>query len=547
MKMQNRSTATAALVSAALLPALLAACGGGGGDSSSPAPAPAPQSLVVTGTAATGAALASASVKLTCATGTATVTASATGTFSATIANGALPCVLTATSSDGKTELHSVAAGTGSAATTANITPLTELLIARLAGGDPKAFVSGFAANTAISASDVAAAQTALLQSLTSAGLNTSAVTDVVGGSLTAGSGAGYDGVLDKLGTLLKGANAALSDLAGAVASSSKSGSETTGAVLGTVLAAAPGDCPGFKTGTLRVLDLTGARYSLMTVDTTAMTVTGTDGSFPLTKNAACDYKIGNPAGTRALVTRSGIVIFTSGTGLDGRVGVAFPEQKLEVAALAGTYDFVAYDTTGYAGFGDTVFTADGKNGVSHNCNGYGACTEDAQSKGRLVANANGGFDYADDPQGDHARVFAFRNASGRNFLIAQQDDGAVTVLAAKDKLALPAVGRVAGYWQLSVNSTGLSATVADANTITAADPVTGLVSRSFTNDNHTDKITYNAPYDGMRYRAPNACLSSAGGAYACNTVVQLPYGGLQVAVSADPTKNFVTVTVDKP
>ena len=29
--------------------------------------------------------------------------------------------------------------------------------------------------------------------------------------------------------------------------------------------------------------------------------------------------------------------------------------------------------------------------------------------------------------------------------------------------------------------------------------------------------------------------------------VVQLPYGGLQVAVSADPTKNFVTVTVDKP
>jgi hypothetical protein len=547
MKIQNRSTATAALASAALLPVLLAACGGGGGDSSSPAPNPAPQSLVVTGTAATGAALASASVKLTCATGTATVTASATGTFSATIANGALPCVLTATSSDGKTELHSVAAGTGSAATTANITPLTELLIARLAGGDPKTFVSGFAANTAISASDVAAAQTALLQSLTNAGLNTSAVTDIVSGSLTAGSGAGYDGVLDKLGTLLKGANAALSDLAGAVASSNKSGSDTTGSVLGTVLAAAPGDCPGFKTGTLRVLDLTGAKYSLMKVDTTAMTVTGTDGTFPLTKNAACDYKIGNPASTRALVSRSGIVIFTSGIGTGGQVGVAFPEQKLEVAALAGNYDFVNYDVTGYAGFGDTVFTADGKNGLSHNCNGYGACADDAQTKGRLVANANGGFDYADDPQGDHARVFAFRNASGRNFLVAQHDDGAVTVLAAKDKLALPAVSRVAGYWQLSVNSAGLSTTVADANTITAADPVTGLVSRSFANDSHTDKLTYNAPYDGMRYRAANACLSSTGGAYACNAVVQLPYGGVQVAVSADPTKNFVTVTVDKP
>lgn len=547
MKKQNRSTATAALASAALLPALLVACGGGGGDASPPTPDPAQQSLVVTGTAATGAALASASVKLACAAGTATVTASASGTFSATIVNGALPCVLTATSSDGKTELHSVAAGTGFAPTTANITPLTELLIARLAGGDPKTFVSGFGANTAISASDVAAAQTALLQSLTSAGLNTSAVTDVVSGSLTAGSGAGYDGVLDKLGTLLKGANVALSDLTGAVASSSKAGSETTGAVLGTVLAAAPGDCPGFKTGTLRVLDLTSAKYSLMKVDTTAMTVSGTDGTFALTKNAACDYKIGDSAGTRALVARSGIVIFSSGTGLNGLVGVAFPEQKLEVAALAGTYDFVNYAVSGYAGFGDTVFAADGKNGLSHNCNGYGACVEDAQTKGRLVANANGGFDYADDPQGDHARVFAFRNASGRNFLVAQNDDGSVTMMAARDKLALPDVGRVAGYWQFSVNNTGLSAIVADANTITAADPVTGLVSRSFTNDNHTDKITYNAPYDGMRYRAPNACLSSGGGAYACNTVVQLPYGGVQVAVSADPAKNFVTVTVDKP
>lgn len=535
----------AALATTLILPALLVACGGGS-DSTTPAPV-TPTSLVINGTAATGAAMASAVVKLTCAKGTATVTASAAGVFSATITDGALPCVLTATSADGKTELHSLAAGTGNAATTANVTPLSELLIARLSGGDAKAFVSGFGASTAISATDVTAAQTALLASLKAAGLDTGSVTDIVGGALTAGSSAGYDGVLDKLGVLLNSAGITLTDLSTAVSTTTKTGSDTSNATIGTLLAPAASDCPGFKSGALRVIDLTGGESTVMTVDATKLTVNDGTTTYPLTRNAACDYTVGNANAARVLVSRAGVAVFMSGSGKTGWVGVAFPEQKLDVSALAGTYDAVTYDAVAGGGFGDTVFAADGKNGLSHNCTTLTDCTADTNDKGQLVPNAKGGFDYTNDPRNDHARVYAYRNASGKLLLVGQDDDGSLTLLVSKDKLALPAVNRVANYWQFTVNSAGLGAVVSDANTITAADSATGLVTRSFASDGHTDKVTYNAPYDGFRARVVNNCASASGGAYACNAVAQLPYGGLVVSVSADPAKNFVSVSVDKP
>ena len=531
----------------------LSACGGGGdsattsGGLSNP---PAGTTLKVGGTAAVGAPMAQAAIAIACASGTATATADANGVYTVSITDGTLPCVITATSSDGQTELHSVAPGTGHADTTANVTPLSELLVAKLAGGDPKAFVSAFTGTTTISTADVGAAQAALLTTLAAAGLDTTGVTDIVAGTISAGSGSGYDGVLDKLKTAMDGAGTTLANLTAAVSTTSGAGSDTSNSTVTTVLAPAASDCPGLKTGPLRVLDFDTQENQLIQFDVAAMTASAGGATYTLTKNAACDYTIADGSATRVLVARSGLAVLLTGSGPSGVAGVAIPEQKLDVAALAGTYDRVQYGSTFDAeggDFGTTVFAADGQNGLSVNCPlGYGHCVDDTASKGKLVANAAGGFDYMEGGA-SLSRVFAFRTAAGRNLLIAQAPDGTVVVLAAQEALALPAVGRVASFWQFTANASGIGAVTEDTNTVTAVDAATATVTRQFPSDGHFDTLAFNAPFAGTRYRATNGCTSSTGGAFACNGVVQLAFGGMVMSVSAVPTRHFMTVSIDKP
>ncbi|HJV63656.1 MAG TPA: hypothetical protein VJ743_22095 [Albitalea sp.] len=535
-------------ISAISLPVALAACGGGS-DSSPPA-APTVTSLRVTGTAAVGAAMPGASVSVTCASGSGTATADANGVYTVSITNGALPCVLTATSSDGLTQLHSVAPGTGHADTTANITPLSELLVARLAGTDPAAYVAAFTGTTPIAAADVSAAQAAVLQTLTASGVDVSAVSDIVGGSITAGSASGYDGALDGLQAALVIAGTTLDELSTAVSTTSSAGASTSTSTVATVLAPAAADCPGLKSGTLRVLDFVNGGNGLVQVDATALTATMGGATYTLTKNASCDYTLNDSAATRVLVARSGIAVLLQGSGASGVGGVAFPDQTLDVAALAGTYDRVQYGSTidAEAGdFGTTVFAADGSNGLSVNCPlGYGNCVEDTLPKGTLVANPAGGFDYMENGA-SQARVFGFRNASGRNLLIAQAPDGTIVVLAAQNALALPAVGKVSSFWQFTVNGAGLGAVSSDSSTVTAVDATAKTAVRQFASDSHFDTLGFDSPFAGTRYRATNACTTAAGGALNCNGVVQLPYGGIVLSVSAVSTKHFMTVSIDKP
>jgi hypothetical protein len=537
-------------IAAISLPAILVACGGGG--SGTPQPA-APAALKVTGTAATGAAMASAAISLKCAIGNATATADANGAYTVSIVGGSLPCVLTATSSDGATKLHSVAAGSGDAATTANITPLSELLVARLAGGDPKAYVASFTAAAVIPVADVAAAQTALLQTLKAAGVDTSNVGDIVSGSLAAGSHSGYDGVLDQLQATIAAAGSTLSEVATAVANTSAAGSNTSASTLSTVLASASTDCLGLKTGPLRVLDFAGGTNSVAQVDAKAMTATRDGTKYTLTRNASCDYTLNDPAATRLLVARSGIAVMLRGSGATQVAAVAIPEQKLDVAAVAGIYDRVQTSPTfdsGAGDFGTTIFAADGKNGLAVNCPlGYGKCVEDTSTdKGSLVANAAGGFDYMEgNPRVSQFRVFAFRNASGRTIMIGQGKAGEFDVLAQQTTLELPAVSSTSSYWQFTVTPTAVSALTTESNTVTAVAAATGTVTRQFAGDSHFDTIAFNAPFAGTRYRAPNGCTSSTGGAFSCAGVVQLPLGGLVLAVSSVPTRRLMSVSIVKP
>jgi hypothetical protein len=118
--------------------ALIAGCGGGGSN------APAAD-LSVSGTAAVGHPVVNATVSLKCASGaTASTSTAANGTWSASLPADSAPCLVrvaggTADGSPLGTPLHSVVLASG----TVNVTPLTDLIVAKLAGQDPSTWFNG--------------------------------------------------------------------------------------------------------------------------------------------------------------------------------------------------------------------------------------------------------------------------------------------------------------------------------------------------------------------------------------------------------------------
>jgi acetyl esterase/lipase len=125
MKIRSRGLAALGTLATAVL---LASCGGSGGGSSG--------GVQLEGFAATGAALAAATVDVKCQLANGTATTNADGSFTVTIPTpGQPPCLLRVTK--GGTVIHGIALGNGRV----NVTPITDLVVAQAAGGDPaKAF-----------------------------------------------------------------------------------------------------------------------------------------------------------------------------------------------------------------------------------------------------------------------------------------------------------------------------------------------------------------------------------------------------------------------
>jgi hypothetical protein len=181
---------------AALTAAVLAACGGG--DS---APAPAATSTV-SGTAATGAAIAGGTVTLKCVSGTTSAATTGTdGSFSIDVTSVTLPCVA-------KVEYKNAGGATAqlysliSAAGTANITPLTDLLVAKLANSSAAGAFDSFTATTgkAITAAQIKTAADAVKAYLVTLGVDvTNFPADPIGTKFVAKNGSTEGDSLDKL------------------------------------------------------------------------------------------------------------------------------------------------------------------------------------------------------------------------------------------------------------------------------------------------------------------------------------------------------------
>lgn len=226
--------------------ATLLACGGGGGSSETDGG----QTTVTTGnvslsgSAASGLALEGATVDVKCATGSGAATTTSAGSYSVTLSNAALPCVLRVSSADGNTTYHSVAAGSGAGSVVANVTPLTELVVAKATGMSPAEFFSNFssAQTQTISASSLDAAVTATAQALGSAvtlnGLNPLTATLTPATTANPEGGNAYDQLLDQLQAAITNAGTSLT----ALTTSAASGGSTIGSLLTSDLASALAD-----------------------------------------------------------------------------------------------------------------------------------------------------------------------------------------------------------------------------------------------------------------------------------------------------------------
>lgn len=539
----------------------LVACGGG-----SDSGTPVVTALTLSGTAATGAAIANAPVNAKCGTGTGTATTAANGSFTIAITGGALPCVIEVRPTVGGA-LRSVADGSGSGSVSINITPLTELVAARMAGGSPADLFTNFdaAAQAKVTPAAVSAAIAAIVSAL-------QGVVDLTGvnpmrDALVAASGSTAGNPLDqKLDALQAALAAAQTSLAEVVTAVGSSGSST--APVATILHPAAASCAGFRSGKYRVINPHEVGHDaayvshLITVDAAALKgsndLDATHAQFAITPvtGSACKFTVPGDFGTSTvLVSRSGIavVLSASSTG-QTRTSIVVPEQSLPLSELAGTWNHFDYDrastTSAYApSAGVATIDATGAITASSQCTGLNTCTVNAPPFESFTVNPSGGFNIGTGTAA--ARAFAFKTGTGKvSMFIIDPATAAITVATKQAGLSLPAVGDVAKFYDFSIGSNGVAGALSDATTtVKTIDAVTASFTRERASDGRIDGFTLDKPRAGVRYRAAGTSPVTGGGSlsYAEILVLPLPDTGITVNTSVATTQNFFGVSINHP
>lgn len=523
------------LLVSALAAAALSACGGGS-DSQSSTPAPATPTTKIAGTAAVGAALANATVQAKCASGSGTATTAADGTFTIDIPNAKRPCVLSVSTPDGTT-LHSVVeAGSGTTAT-ANITPLTELITASIAGKSTEEFFASFdeQAQAKLTTDGVSTAldnvKLILTGTIDLGGIDPLKDTLVAAHGNTPGNA--LDQKLDTLGETLKASQTSIADLSSAVASNTGSASGVQ-----TILQPASTTCAAFRSGKVQKVDLTGNTVQRFTVDAVKLTRTN------LSTNAVEQFQANNSQACRFGNDDARILVSKSGIALERRnqaSSLVIPDQTIPLSELAGDWNALAFerdDTSPNYGTGLVKFSMDsaGKFTSGADCS-LSSCDQwPAAELPSASTNADGGFNITD-PSGT-ARAFAFKGVDGQLAIVIVH--GAGFMLATRPKaFALPAVGSVSSYWDATLDASGETNIVDGSHTVTAVD----TAANTYTRQNAAGRIDTwqnGVPSVGLRYRAPSTGINEA-------VSMNLANSGISVAISVNLSNVFYNISVGRP
>lgn len=542
--------------------AILAACGGGGssdtagtdGGSVAP-PVTTPASLTLSGVAATGAAIVGQTVEAKCAAGTGSATSNADGSYTISVTAGALPCVLKVTPASGPA-LYSLATGSGNTAT-ANISPVTQLVMASLTGTDPDAYFGSFdsTAATAVTTTKLSDAVAAVKATLLAAGVDLGSI-DVLAGTLTPATttttGNAYDQALDALAAKLASAGTTLAALTATVVTTSPAAPATVTAAAGNaaslpaelLLKPAASTCAALRSGTYRVLMPTpnstlADQYGTLTLDATTLAVVYADGS-PSTWTAhateACRFT-DETAKSDIVVSQAGVIVGRSYESTNTfRPIIAFPEQTHTLAELAGTWNVLgmnANDATPTAYFGGAAtatldaagaFTAISSCGSDGSWNLATTCVTPTGPQSGRVLNAAGGFDVVEPSGYISGRGFVYRAGGGALMRIEVYDRGDFSVWTQQRKNDLPAVDRVSTSWDLRISNLMLAtqALLESTNTVQTVDATAGsfvrLAKTLGGTDDHLETVLVNSPRDGYNFRAAATVTGTDG-----TTVVNVP------------------------
>ena len=534
--------------------------------------------------------MANATVSISCASGSGTTTTAANGSYTKDLPSITLPCALRAASNDGTTVLYSVTTATATSSSTqvANITPLTQLLVASLAGTDPATFFTNLSASTAssVTASSVSAAQAAVLTTLSNAGLDVSSLPDLLTGTLVAAtsttSGNAYDIVLDALKTQLTNSGTTLATLTTAVAAASPASSTTTTTTTNVaslpaalLLKTADRNCSALRSGNYWAISpamggtlddqFTSGSYNAATK--TANNLVGDSTVFK--DNGACRY-LASDGVSDIVVSQAGVLVARY---LDdnkvARLGFAIPKQTIALSELAGTWNTLGFERnsahTSYAGnaFTATISSTGVVSDVTY-CEGASttstcrALTETIN----LSSNSAGGFDIGGNDAGDvwTDRVFAYRAGNGDLMMVEIGGDGSVATWTKKRTLSLPAVGTAqSATWSVRTLSTLVANAlgISHPTTVTAVNNGAGSYTRPVNladeTADYSETILLNTPRAGYNFRAAGTTTSaSVGGTVNIRERTSLGLRGMGVSVQSVPVQTGITsagfqMSVDQP
>jgi hypothetical protein len=518
--------------------ALLAACGGGSSDvpATGTGTTDTPAALSLKGVAATGAAIGGKSVEAKCATGTGSAMSNTDGSFTVSVSSGSLPCVLKVTPATGPA-LYSVATGTGSTAT-ANISPVTQLVMASLTGADPAAYFTSFdsTAAAAVTSAKITEAVSAVKSTLLAAGLDLADI-DVLAGTLTPATtstpGNAYDQALDTLAARLASAGTTLAALTTTVATNSTAASPETTAATGAtaslpadmLLKTAATNCSALRSGSYHVMGPTpGAsladQYGVLTINAATLAVTYNDGSHSTwTAHATEACRFTDETGkSDIVVSQAGVIVARSNEGDLFRPIIAFPQQSHTLAELAGTWNVIGVNpndaqTAYYGVTASGTLDALGVNTPMSVCAdettwSVATCVVDTEPSSKRVINSAGGYDVVEASGYTSGRGFVYRAGGGELMRVEVYDRGDFSVWTKQRASDLPAVDRVSATWDLRLTSQLLAtpAFIESTNTITAVDAAAGSFTRRAKTvggtDEHLETVKINNPRSGYNFRA---------------------------------------------
>jgi hypothetical protein len=553
--------------------ALVAGCGSGG-DGGTPAPSPSPAStLEIQGTAATGAPIIAASVEVKCASGSGSGTTGSDGTFSVDVASGSLPCVLRVAPAGG-TALHSVAYGAGDTVR-ANLTPATELIVASLASADPAAFYSSFD-NTAaqgITGTAVASAQSFVVALLRAAGVDFSALGDLIGAPFTATAGNPYDAALVNLSTALTSSGTSLPVLTSSVVASSGAAASIIALPPDMLLRRAAASCSAMRSGDFHIVTPTpGAplaqQWDKLTFDAATMTSTRSDGATATWSDNGgdCRFKAqGTSYGADVAVTQAGVIAGTLTRNGVTRTFFGVPVQTHTLADLAGTWNVIgleysSIDVAFLGSAGTTTLNDSGRYTGGINCRldttwAVNNCATVASAILALIptitAEPDGGFAMTD-ITGMSSRLFVYRGGSGDLMVAVVSVNGTFAVYTPDKSIPLPTVGAVSKGWSYDANAQLVAYPVGEGSSTvisvdTAADTYTRVSRSNGGTRETTNTLSLNNPRRGYFHRPMSIVTASDGTQVQLNEYTAMRLHGIGLVPLLLPGPKTFELSVTRP